>query len=369
MGPAVAISMLFTIAAALTLGPAILTAGSLFGLFDPKRMVKAHLYRRIGASVVRWPVPILAASSAAVMLGTIFVPTYRVSYDDRTYQPPNAPANQGFAAAARHFPPSKLFTEMLMVESDHDMRNSADFISLDRAAKALIRLPGVAMVQSITRPLGRPLDRATIPYLFTTQGSGSGQQLPFNQQQNADTDKQAQIQADTVEVLGKTIDLTQQLSDDLHATVLTAENLQQVTDMINDDISNLDDFIRPLKNYFYWEPHCFDIPICWAFRSLFDGLDGIDSLDVEIAHTVTDLQAVDALLPQLTTQLKILRDDTQALQAVIVNTYGPAHLQSTQTDQTFDDLINVGNDFDKSRSDDFFYMPREAFDTRTSKPV
>jgi hypothetical protein len=203
--------------------------------------------------------------------------------------------------------------------------------------------------------------------LFTTQGSGSGQQLPFNQQQNADTDKQAQIQADTVEVLGKTIDLTQKLSDDLHATVLTAENLQQVTDMINDDISNLDDFIRPPKNYFYWEPHCFDIPICWAFRSLFDGLDGIDSLDVEIAHTVTDLQAVDALLPQLTTQLKILRDDTQALQAVVVNTYGPAHLQSTQTDQTFDDLINVGNDFDKSRSDDFFYMPREAFDNEDVK--
>src|SRR5882757_7139380 len=363
MGPAVAIAMLFTIAAALTLGPAVLTAGSLFGLFDPKRMVKAHLYRRIGASVVRWPVPILAASCAVVMIGAVFVPTYRVSYDDRTYQPPNAPANQGFAAADRHFPQSKLFSEMLMVESDHDMRNSADFISLDRVAKALIRLPGVAMVQSITRPLGRPLDRATIPYLFTTQGSGSGQQLPFNQQQNADTDKQAQIQADTVAVLGKTIDVTQQLSDDLHATVLTAENLQQVTDEINSDISNLDDFIRPLKNYFYWEPHCFDIRICWAFRSLFDGLDGIDSLDVEIAHTVTDLQAVDALLPQL----KILRDDTQALQAVVVNTYGPAHLQSTQADQTFDDLINVGNDFDKSRSDDFFYMPREAFDNEDVK--
>jgi putative drug exporter of the RND superfamily len=286
-----------TISAALTLGPAILTVGSLFGLFDPKRMVRGHLYRRIAASVVRWPVPILAASCAVVMLGAIFVPTYRVSYDDRAYQPADAPANTGFAASDRHFPQSKLFSEMLMVESDHDMRNSADFISLDRVARALIRLPGVAMVQSITRPLGRPLDRATIPYLFTTQGSGSGQQLPFNQQQNADTDKQAQIQADTVAVLGKTINLTQQLSDDLHATVLTAENLQQVTDEINDDISNLDDFIRPLKNYFYWEPHCFDIPICWAFRSLFDGLDGIDSLDVEIAHTVTDLEAVDRLLP------------------------------------------------------------------------
>ena len=72
-------------------------------------------------------------------------------------------------------------------------------------------------------------------------------------------------------------------------------------------------------------------------------------------------------MPQMIAQLKIMRDDTQALQAVIVNSYGPAHLQSTQTDQTFDDLINVGNDFDQSRSDDFFYMPREAFDNEDVK--
>ena len=137
MGPAVAITMLFTIAAALTLGPAFLTVGSLFGLFDPRSKAKAHLYRRIGTSVVRWPVPILAASAAVVMLGAIFVPTYRQNYDDRQYQPANAPANLGFAAADRHFPKSKLFSEMLMIETDHDMRNSADFISLDRVAKAL----------------------------------------------------------------------------------------------------------------------------------------------------------------------------------------------------------------------------------------
>jgi RND superfamily putative drug exporter len=362
MGPAVAISMLFTIAAALTLAPALLTLGTLFGLFDPKKVARGHLYRRIGASVVRWPVPVLAASTAVVLLGAIFVPSYQVSYDDRAYQPITGAANQGFEASNRHFPQSKLFTEMMMVESDHDMRNSADFISLDRVAKELIRLPGVAMVQSITRPLGRPLDHANVPYLFTVQGGAAGQQLPFNEHENDNTDKQAQIQAETVATLGKTIDLTQKLSDDLHTTVLTAENLQQVTDEVNENISNLDDFLRPLKNYFYWEPHCYDIPLCYSFRSLFDGLDGIDALDAQIANLTTDLQAVDALLPQMITQLKVTRDETQALQAVVVNSYGPSHLQATQTDQTFDDQINVGNDFDKSRSDDYFYMPREGFD-------
>jgi len=362
MGPAVAIAMLFTITAALTLGPAFLTVGSLFGLFDPRSKAKAQLYRRIGTSVVRWPVPILAASAAAVMLGAIFVPTYRQNYDDREYQPRSGRANQGFQAADRHFPKSKLFSEMLMIESDHDLRNSADFISLDRAAKALERLPGVAMVQSITRPMGRALEHATIPYLFTTQGSGNGQQLPFNQQQNANTNEQAQITTHTVAVTRKEIDYFQNLSDELHKTTLTVEDLQKVTNEMNQEISNFDDFFRPMKSYFYWEKHCFDIPICWAFRSLFDTLDNIDHLAADIDATTVSLEAIDRIVPQIITQLKLTADDSEALATLLTNTYGSSALQTTQTDQTFFDQINVGLDFDQSKSDDFFYIPREGFD-------
>jgi RND superfamily putative drug exporter len=367
MGPAVAVSMLFTIAAALTLAPALLTLGSIFGLFEPRTRVKATLYRRIGASVVRWPVPILAASSAVVMLGAVFVPTYTQNYDDRQYQPLSASAKKGFAAADRHFPPSKLFSEMLMVETDHDMRNSADFISLDRVNKALIRLPGVAMVQSITRPLGRPLEHATIPYLFTTQGSGNGQQLPFNREQNLNTDQQADIQAHSVAVLRKEIGFFQKVSDEIHNTVLTVEDLQHVADDINEEVSNLDDFFRPIKSYFYWDKHCFDIPICWAFRSVWDTIDQIDHLAEDINKTRISLVEIDKTFPKIIAELKATADDTEALRTKLVNSYGSADLATIQTEQTFDDSINVGNDFDKARSDDFFYIPHEGFDNEDVK--
>ncbi|MBZ4532836.1 MMPL/RND family transporter [Mycobacterium avium] len=367
MGPAVAISMLFTIAAALTLGPAFLTVGTLFGLFDPRSKATAQLYRRIGTSVVRWPVPILVASSAAVLLGAVFVPTYRQNYDDRQYQPHNAPANLGFAAADRHFPKSKLFSEMLMIESDHDMRNSGDFISLDRAAKALERLPGVAMVQSITRPMGRALEHATIPYLFTTQGSGSGQQLPFNMQQNANTNDQAQITQHTVAVLRKEIGFFQTMSDEMHKTVVTMQDMQKVTDELRSNLANLEDFFRPIRSYFYWEKHCFDIPVCWAFRSLFESIDGLDKMADDIKDAVSYLEVIDKTLPQIITQLKLTADDSEALASLLVSTYGQSSLQSTQTDQTFEDQINVGLDFDQSRSDDFFYIPHEGFDNEDVK--
>jgi len=60
MGPAVAIAMLLVISAALTLGPAILTVGSVFGLFDPKTGGQGASVPADRDSVVRWPVPILA---------------------------------------------------------------------------------------------------------------------------------------------------------------------------------------------------------------------------------------------------------------------------------------------------------------------
>jgi RND superfamily putative drug exporter len=152
------------------------------------------------------------------------------------------------------------------------------------------------------------------------------------------------------------------MSDELHKTVLTVEDLKRVTEEMNQEISNVDDFFRPIKSYFYWERHCFDVPLCWTFRSLFDALDNIDHLAADITDAKASLEALDKLLPQVITQLKLTADDSEALAALLVSTYGQSSLQSTATDQTFDDLVNVGLDFDRSRSDDFFYIPREGFD-------
>ena len=135
LGIPLAIGMLVAVAAALTMAPALLTICSRFGLFDPKRKMQTRGWRRVGTAVVRWPGPILAASVALTLVGLLAVPSYKPAYNDRNYLPPDIPANVGYAAADRHFPQARMNPEMLLVETDHDVRNPADMLVIERIAK------------------------------------------------------------------------------------------------------------------------------------------------------------------------------------------------------------------------------------------
>src|SRR4249919_1863686 len=154
LGVPAAIGILTALVAALTLAPAVLTMGSHFGAFDPKRKMRTRGWRRIGTAIVRWPGPILVVTSAVALIGLLALPGYKTSYDSRHYLPAYAPAVVGYAAAERHFTQARLNPELLMIETDHDMRNPTDMLILERVAKAVLHTKGIALVQSITRPLG-----------------------------------------------------------------------------------------------------------------------------------------------------------------------------------------------------------------------
>ena len=142
LGLPCAVGMLVTVAVALTLVPAVLAVGSRFGLFEPKRRIRVYRWRRIGTAIVRWPVPILAGACAIALLGLLTLPGYKTSYNDRLYLPKDIPANQGYAAADRHFSQARMMPEILLLESDHDLRNPADFLVLNKVAKAVLRIQG-----------------------------------------------------------------------------------------------------------------------------------------------------------------------------------------------------------------------------------
>jgi RND superfamily putative drug exporter len=362
MGVPLAIGMLVVLAAALTLAPALLVLASRFGLLDPKRVSSTRGWRRVGTAVVRWPGPILVASIAVALLGLLALPSYQTSYDEQRYLPADIPANMGFAAADRHFAQSRLNPEVLMVEADHDLRNSADMLIVDRIAKAVFHQPGIARVQTITRPLGTPMEHTSIPYAIGMQGVN--QQL--NQSYSDDRTTDLLAQADDI---SRTIDIMrQQMALQEQSTAAQDEQTRATHDMVplindlRDKLANFDDFLRPIRNYFYWEPHCFDIPACAAMRSVFDALDGIDQLSSQLGGMTASLDKISALQPQLNALLPPQVESQEANLRRILTNYatqkGRQDLQAAQQQNP----NAMGKAFDDAKIDDSFYLPPEVFD-------
>ncbi len=186
LGIPLAVGMLVAVVAALTMAPAMLTVASHFGLFEPKRLMKTRGWRRVGTAVVRWPGPILIASTALALVGLLALPTYVTSYNDREYLPADIPANVGYAAADRHFPQARMNPELLLVETDQDLRNSADMLVLDKIAKNIFRIPGVGRVQAITRPEGTPIEHTSIPFMISMSGATQTLNMSYMQDRMKD---------------------------------------------------------------------------------------------------------------------------------------------------------------------------------------
>ena len=206
--------------------------------------------------------------------------------------PQDIPANEGFAAAERHFSQTRLMPDILMVESDHDMRNPTDFLVLNKVAKAIFRIKGISRVQGITRPEGTPIATTSIPFLLSLQGASQVQMQKFQNDRNNDMLTQADGMASMISILQQQYDAMRQLHEVTLSMIDNTLILQQITAGLRDSAALFDDFFRPIRNYFYWEPHCYDIPICFSLRSIFDSLDGIDQLSDKLANLVDDMERV-----------------------------------------------------------------------------
>jgi RND superfamily putative drug exporter len=361
LGIPCAVGMLTAVVVALTLGPAVLTVSSRFGLFDPKRKWSIRGWRRIGTAVVRWPLPILAVSSAVALVGLLTLPGYKPSYDDRAYLPKTIPANQGFAAADRHFSPARLTPEILMIETNHDMRNPTDFLVLDRLAKGIFRVPGISRVQAITRPDGTTMDHTSIPFQMSMQNAGQMLTMKYQRDRMNDMLKQADEMNKTIATMQRMYALMQQLDAVTHRMVGDTIEMQQITSELRDDIANFEDMWRPIRSYFYWEKHCFDIPICFSLRSVFDTIDGVDKIDDKLNTLVGDIKQLDTLLPQMLAQFPPMIDTMVNMRIMMLTMHSTMSGIFDQMDQMSDNAAAMGHAFDASKNDDSFYLPPEVF--------
>nr|WP_264027019.1 RND family transporter [Mycolicibacterium insubricum] len=362
LGIPLAVGMVVAVSAAVTLGPAVVAVASRFGRLEPKRAVRIREWRRVGALIARWPAPVLLGAAALSLIGLVTLLGYRTNYNERNYLPGSLPAMAGDAAAERHFSTARMNQEFLLIETDRDVRNPADFLVLDRIARAVVAMPGISRVQAITRPDGTPTKFSTLPAQLSMQGAVQN----LNEEYLWDRIRGGRQQTADIAATIDTLTRMQTLLTDMAATTHTmvAKMHQTVEDVgqLRDSIGDFDDFLYPLRSYLYWEPHCFDIGLCWSVRSIFDALDGADVATADLDALVVDLDRIDTLMPQLLAQIPAqittLRNTKESL-AQVTSVQGGLLEQTSamQRGQTA-----MGRAFNDARNDDTFYLPPETFE-------
>ncbi|WP_419179669.1 RND family transporter [Mycolicibacterium austroafricanum] len=362
LGVPLALGMLVLIAVAMTFGPAMVTIASKFGLLEPKRAMRVRGWRKIGAVTVRWPGAILVASVAVSLIGLLALPGYQTSYNDRNYLPDDIQSNVGYAAAERHFSPARLNPEVLMVETDHDLRNPADFIVIEKIAKALFTVEGIGRVQTITRPDGTPIESTSIPYIMSRQSTT--QQL--NEKYMLDRMDDMQVQAEslqtTIDTMEKMQALMSQMSEITNSMVAKTKTMAVDITELRDHIADLDDFVRPIRNYFYWEPHCYNIPVCHSMRSLFDLIDGTNLLTDNVQDLVPDLERMAAIMPELIALMPQQIETMKSQREMMLTQFQTQKGQLEAAAEMQVDAGAMGDAFNDAWNADSFYLPPEAFE-------
>nr|WP_176562008.1 MMPL family transporter [Mycolicibacterium palauense] len=368
LGVPMAVGMVVAVSAALTLGPAVITVASRFGkVLEPRRAMRIRGWRRLGTIVVRWPAPVLLATIALSLVGLLTLPGYRTNYNDRNYQPADLPANEGYAAAERHFGPARMNPELLLIETDHDVRNSADFLVIDKIAKEVFDQSGIGNVQAITRPQGDPLDFSTIPAQLSMNGTLQTMNRDYQMARMADMLVQADDMQKTIDTTNQMIAIMKEMSATTHSMIGKTHNMVADVQELRDHIADFDDFIRPIRNYFYWEPHCYDIPVCWAMRSVFDTLDGVDIMTRDIEQLLPDLDRLDSLMPQIVALMPQTIQTMETARNMMLTMYQTQKGLQDQMAAMQENQTAMGEAFNESKNDDTFYLPPTIFDNKDFK--
>ncbi len=368
LGVPMAFGMVVVVLAALTLGPAIITVASRYRkILEPKRAMRIRSWRRVAAVVVRWPGAVLMATIALSLIGLLALPGYRTNYNDRNYLPQDLPAQEGFAAAERHFGVARMNPELLLLETDRDLRNSADFLVIDKIAKAVFKVPGVGNVQAITRPQGEPLEFSTIPAQMSMGGTSQQMNQKYMDDMFADMLLQADDMQSTVDTMTRMMALMKQMSDTTHSMVGKTDAMAADIRDLRDNLANLDDFIRPLRNYLYWEPHCYNIPMCWAGRSMMDALDGTDTMTSKFEEILPDMHRLDELMPQMIETMPSQIASMESSRDMILRMYQTQKGMQDQGMAMQDNQSAMGEAFNDAKNDDTFYLPPETFNNEDFK--
>lgn len=358
-----AVGVLVAMLAALTLTPALILLAGRRRWIEPRPARSARRWRRIGVRVARWPGPVLAASSALVLALALPLLWIRVGWSEPAATPPRSESNQGYQAADQHFPPNHLLPVVVTVVADHDIRNPAGLIAVERITRAVMEIPSVRMVQSASRPAGTVPDEATLSGLAGIIGRQVDSTFDaLNDRLSRVSDLDDALAAMSTDI-GRVTNGLQSSVNGLQQISSAGDDVRTGLAGMQDTLTAVSGYVDPLRNFVVNTPDCPNNVICSTIARVVQPVDdvlrssdqlatGADKLTDGSAQATASLAALPAEMSGMADQLRRARAATSEL-ATVTQSLGP------QVNQLTDYLKEIDAQFQGSAAGGF-YMPQRA---------
>ncbi|CDO86227.1 hypothetical protein AWC29_29720 [Mycobacterium triplex] len=358
-----AIGILVTMAAALTLTPALLGLAVRRGFLEPRPSRTARRWRRVGAAVARWPGPILVTAGGLTLVAALPLAGLRIGWNEPAATPSSSESNRGYAMNDRHFWANSLLPDVVTVQADHDLRNPAGLIAIERITRQIMAVPGVHMVQSATRPDGKVPDQATFSYQAGVLGRQFGDAVDSLTQRlgriSELDDALAQAQA-AVDRLGGGLRSGGAGLADVSAA---ADDMRSGMDGVQRTVTTVSGYLDPLRGFVSGTPDCITNPLCATVDRLLKRVDSLvqdsNRLGDGAAKLTTGSTAAARAMAGLPQTVSSMNSALGQARSATHELLGLSQTLGPQMHQLTDYLTEIANEFQGSAAAGF-YLPQRA---------
>ncbi|MGV0048097.1 RND family transporter [Mycobacterium colombiense] len=358
-----AIGILATMVAALTLTPALMKLAIRRGYLEPRPSTTARRWRRVGTTVARWPGPVLITALALTLLVALPLLSMRVGFNEPAATPSSTDSNRGYASADRHFAANALLPDVVAVQADHDLRNPAGLIAIERITRHIMAVPGVRAVQSASRPDGKVPEQATLSYQAGVLGRQFGDTMDSLTQRLKRVSELDGALAQTQLAVDGLGDGLRGGSTGLADVSGAAQDMRAGMDGLQRNVTTVSGYLDPLRDFVGRTPDCATNPICSTVDRVLVPVDSLVQTSALLGSGTAKLTAGSstaatamATLPHSVSSMKDAlgraRSATRDLLS-LSDTLGP------QMHQLTDYLNEIATQFQGSAAADF-YMPQRA---------
>ncbi|MEZ0351222.1 RND family transporter [Mycobacterium sp. pR1184] len=358
-----AIGILVTMAAALTLTPALMGLAVRRGYLEPRPSRTARRWRRVGAAVARWPGPILVAAGGLTLVAALPLAGLQIGWNEPAATPSSSESNRGYALNDTHFPANSLLPDVVTIQADHDLRNPAGLIAIERITRQIMAVPGVRAVQSASRPDGKVPDQATFSYQAGVLGHQFGETVDsLTQRLNRISEldnalAQAQVAVDR---LGSGLRRGGAGLADMSAA---ADDMRSGMDGVQHTVTTVSGYLDPLRGFVAGTPDCVANPLCSTVDRLIKPVDSLMQDSTRLGDGAAKLTSGSATtaramagLPQTVSSMNSALGQARSATHELL---GLSEALGPQMHQLTDYLTEIANEFQGSAAAGF-YLPQRA---------